>query len=609
MGETLANNITKKVQAPHQCSLFISDSADTEGDAINDTYAVLHVSVIREANKIAYAKIRISDGSVSLQDFPISNEPDFEPGKFITIKMGDVNDQEAVFKGAIIKHGVKIRKNKSNVLTLDCRDAAIATTTICRNKYFTEKTTDSDAIKEILGAYSSGLGKGISVEIEDVEGEHEGLVQYNCTDWDFILKRATAAGQLVYTDSGVLTTITPTVGDSAEYTIQYGDEIEEFEAEIDALSQYSAVNMNLWDSSKQDLVNEDLSSLSDAKLDKPGNISNSDLSKIINEDGFLIQYPGQLIDSDVKNMAKAALTKSHLARIRGRVSFVSAVPVPVRSTIELVAVGERFNGLTYVTGVRYEFTNNVWRTNLQFGMSRDWLNELGKKAVMSFENHIPSMHGLHIGVVTKLDDESGEDRIKVRIPIIDNEGEGIWAKMARADAGEHRGLFYMPELEDEVLVGFLNADPRYPMIVGMLNSSAKPAPIEAKAEDNLKGYYSKEGSRIEFDDKKRTLKIQTLDSGESGSLGDLRTGEPELEKNNTIILDDDNGSILIQDKNKNYIALNEDGIMIFGDKKITLESKEIMIIATDKLVTDTKVSELVSSGETKIEGATINLNP
>ena len=80
-------------------------------------------------------------------------------------------------------------------------------------------------------------------------------------------------------------------------------------------------------------------------------------------------------------------------------------------------------------------------------------------------------------------------------------------------------------------------------------------------------------------------------------------------KNNTIVLDDDKGTILIQDKNKNYILFGSDEILIFGDKKITLESKEINIKASTKLVTDTGKSELVSSGETKIQGSTINLNP
>ncbi len=307
-------------------------------------------------------------------------------------------------------------------------------------------------------------------------------------------------------------------------------------------------------------------------------------------------------------MAKAELIKSKLARIQGRVSFTEATIVKPNATIELKGVGDRFNGLTYITGVRYEFVKNVWTTDLQFGLSRDWFKENSQKSSVS-DFQIPPMSGLHIGVVTRLDDELGEDRIKVRIPTIDEKSEGIWAKIARPDAGEHRGFFFLPELDDEVLIGFLSGDPRYPIIVGMLNSSAKPAPVKAEKKDNLKGYYSKKGSRLEFDDKKSTLKIQTLNSGESDDLKGLRSGEPKLEDNNTIFMDDEKGEILIQDKNKNYIKFSEEEILIFGEKKIILEAKEVIIKADTKLEAKTGESLFNANGEIKMVGATINLNP
>lgn len=605
MGETLANNLTKKTQARHSVAIFISDSPSQEGDAISSVYSVSHVVVNRTANKIAYAKIQIEDGIVAQHDFPISNSTDFAPGKFITLKMGDINEMETIFKGVIIKHGVKIKKFRNSVLTLDCRDVIIKTTTLRKNKYFPDKTTDTDAFKSILGEYSPAF----DLDLEDIETEHEGLVQYNCTDWDYILRRSASVGQLIYTDCGVFKSITPTIESTPAFTLEWGDTIVEFEAEIDARSQFANVNLSAWDSSKQELLEEELGELSGIELEKPGNITSNDLSQIFNEDGLKINYPGQLLAAEMKSLVKAELIKSKLSRIRGRVSFSEPTIVPVNSTIELKGVGERFNGLTYVCGVQYEFSKNMWTTNLQFGLERDWYEQFNFKNDDPTQNQIPKMAGLHIGIVTALVDELGEDRIKVRVPTIDLEGEGIWARMARSDAGEHRGHFYLPELDDEVLIGFLGGDPRYPMIVGMLNSSAKPAPVEAKEEDNLKGYYSKIGARLEFDDKKRTVKLQSLSSSESDKLADLRSAEPELEKNNTIVLDDDKGTILIQDKNKNYILFGSDEILIFGDKKITLESKEINIKASSKLVTDTGKSELVSSGETKIQGSTINLNP
>ncbi|MCP4121844.1 MAG: type VI secretion system tip protein VgrG [Bacteroidetes bacterium] len=608
MSGTLANNITKTEQAPHTYKIYISDSVDNQGDALADTYPVSNVLIVKPANKIAFAKIVVGDGSVAQQDFPISNADDFAPGKYITIEMGDVNGQLLAFKGVIVKHGVKIKKNKNSVLTIDCRDVASKMTTQCRSRYFVEDTKDHDAFMEIIETYKDGANQLMGAALENIEVHQENLVQYDCTDWAFILKRANAAGQLVYTDNGTITTVITTVESSAAHTLEYGDLIEEFEAEVDARNQYKEILLKVWDSSKQELIEETLEDLTGIDLDSPGNLSNETLSEIANSEGLLLDYPGAMVAEEVNNYLKAELIKSKLSRIRGHVSFTSSTLVEPRSTIELKGVGERFNGRTYVTGARYEFSNSVWKTNLQFGLSRDWQKDEMSKEITA-AGRIPKMSGLHIGIVTRLDDDSGEDRVKVRIPSIDPESEGAWAKMSRPDAGEHRGLFYLPEVGDEVLVGFLNCDPRYPMIMGMLNSSAKPAPVEAKDKENLKGYYSKEGSRIEFDDKKRTIKMQTLSSGEAGSLEDFRTGEPDLAKNNTLLMDDDKGEILIQDKNKNYIKFSKDEVLIFGDKKITLQSKEIKLVADEKLETNAGNAVFESSMETKIKGTPINLNP
>ena len=81
----------------------------------------------------------------------------------------------------------------------------------------------------------------------------------------------------------------------------------------------------------------------------------------------------------------------------------------------------------------------------------------------------------------------GEDRVQVRVPVINSQDDGLWARVATLDAGENRGSFFRPEIGDEVVLGFLNDDPRDPIILGMLNSSAKPAPITASIRLSRKG--------------------------------------------------------------------------------------------------------------------------
>jgi Rhs element Vgr protein len=609
MPQTTENNITRKSDAAHKVEVFLSSSANKEGKLVNESYTPLHVVIGKSPNKIAFAKLTIQDGDVAQQNFPISNEKDFEPGQFITIKMGDVNEVAVAFKGIIVKHGVQVKKGRKSLLKIDCRDVSILMTTQRKNKYFSEDITDSDAIKEIAKSYKDSGKKLIGLDqLEDTDVQHEGLVQFDQTDWDFILKRANAQGQLVYADNNQLITVTPSISEKEDYSVTWGDTIIDFEAEMDARQQFEEVELNTWEPSKQELFKEDLSNLNELSLDAPGNLDNSTLAKTLNKNGFNLFYNGQLNNGDQKALVKSALIRSKLSRIVGRVSVAQPTLIKPRKTLKINGVGERFNGLTYITGVRYEFAKNVWKTDIQFGLDADWSERL-KQANQSAQDFIPVGSGLYIGIVTQVDDESGEDRVRVNIPAIDEKGVGVWARMSRPDAGEHRGVFFLPEEKDEVLVGFLNGDPRYPMILGMLNSSAKPAPKEGLKKDNLKGIYSKEGGRIEFDDKKRTIKIQNLSKKESKKLENFRNDQPNQKNNNTIILDDKDESILIQDKNNNTIQLNNKEIRIKGSKKIVLEAPEVMIEANKILNAKTGQTKFESKGATTVKGNPINLNP
>src|SRR5262249_45228899 len=148
---------------------------------------------------------------------------------------------------------------------------------------------------------------------------------------------------------------------------------------------------------------------------------------------------------------------------------------------------------------------------------------------------LPAINGLQIGIVTQLEnDPDGEDRIQVRLPMITTDDQGVWSRVASLDAGNNRGFFFRPEIDDEVIVGFLNDDPRDPIILGMLNSSAKPAPLQAANDNNIKAYVSRSALKMTYDDDKKSIKLETP-GGRS------------------IFMDDDSKVIQLEDGNGNKI--------------------------------------------------------
>ena len=92
-------------------------TVSSEGTALDDKFRVISVLVYKKINKIPYAKIVFADGDMPNGDFPLSNDDSLKPGKTIKIEAGYGQDQESIFEGIVIKHGIKI-SGKNCILTL-----------------------------------------------------------------------------------------------------------------------------------------------------------------------------------------------------------------------------------------------------------------------------------------------------------------------------------------------------------------------------------------------------------------------------------------------------------------------------------------------------------
>lgn len=552
-------------------------------------YGIISIVVTKEVNKIPFANIMIQDGSASKQDFEVSDEETFIPGKEIEILAGYQSEESTIFKGIIIQHNIKIRSGGNSMLILDCRDKAVKLTIGAKNKYFTDKT-DSDVIEEIISNYD------IDTDIESTNVTHEGLVQYNCTDWDFILSRAEVNGKVCITNDGVMEVKAPSLEGEAAITLSYGDNILDFDAAMDSRTQYQSVKAVSWDPANFEIVETDAT---DPAIDGNGNLTPSDLASVIGLDSFNLHHTGMLPQEELQAWADAEFLKSRLSKIRGRVGFMGSAEVKAGDLLALEGLGDRMNGTVYVSAVRHEISGGTWRTDAQFGLSPEWFTEIYPVNAPLASGILPAVRGLQIGIVSQLkEDPEGEDRILVKIPIIDNNETGIWARIACLDAGENRGSFFRPEIGDEVVVSFLNNDPRKPVVLGGLHSSNKPSPLPATDENHEKGYISRSEMKMIFNDDKKSVTVETP----AGKI---------------VSLDDDAGLIKLEDENGNKIILNSDGITIESKKKIVLKTtddievqgKDIKHTAQASFKADgTAGIELTSSAIAKLKGSLVQIN-
>ncbi|MES2731557.1 MAG: type VI secretion system tip protein VgrG [Bacteroidota bacterium] len=522
---------------------------------IPGTIHVVSIAIVRELNRIPSATLHIQDGEASSSTFAVGNADYFVPGKKIQIKLGYRAQEETVFKGIVIKYSVKIRKGGS-FLIVECRDEAVKMTSGQKSRYYEDKK-DSDIMEEIIGRY------GLKKEVQATRPDLKEVVQYEATDWDFILCRAEANGLLVMVEDGQVKIAKPDIGQKPVVSAAFGSTILELDAEIDARLQSPGIKAHSWNATDQEVVEAEAA---EPKTTNNGNLAPAALSGVIGGGLHELRHGGKISTPELQAWADGYLQRERLSKVRGRARFQGFALTPGK-VIDIQGIGERMQGKVLVAGVRHQFAAGNWETDVQFGLSPEPFANTYNLRPLPAAGLLPAVSGLHTGVVTKLEgDPDGEDRIKVRLPLISPHEEGTWARIATLDAGNQRGTYFRPEINDEVIVGFLHDDPRYPVILGMCHSSAKPAPKPPSDDNHEKGYVSREKMKMIFNDEKKTMAFETP----SG---------------NKITLSEEDKAIKIEDQNGNKITLDEKGI--------TLESAKDLVLKAAK--------------DIKIEGININL--
>ena len=577
-----------------------------EGKEIPSSHPILEILVGKAINKISYARIKIADGGVAqAEGFQASDSDLFIPGQQVEIKAGYESKEKTIFKGIIVKHGLSVTRDTSYI-TVECRDQAVKMTIDRKNAVFIKKK-DSEIINDILKSY--GLTKSIKATTE-VQGE---VIQYYATDWDFVLNRADINGLIVTTDDGKLVIDEPKLSGSPAVELTYGENINSFQADIDARTQVKEVESIAWDMGSQKIIKSNGKPLSGKMA---GNLDTKTLAKTIGVKTYGLQSPVSIPNASLTSWASAKLSKSTLAKIRGRVEFQGTADVKPGDLIKLSGLSDRFNGNAFVGGLEHKIDEGNWLTEVQLGMSFDWYTEEKTQIdAPPASGLFPSVKGLHSGIVKKIeDDPDGHYRIQMTIPILQKDNQPVWARLSHFYATNGAGAFFLPEVGDEVLLGFMNEDPQSPIILGMLYSKKNKPKEKPEKKNSIKAFRTKGGLEIKFDDEKKITTIETPGK-------------------NSITLDDDQKEITLADQNKNKVVLSGSGISLDSPKDINIKAKgKITIDAVGAInissKADVKLSglnvqatanigftakgnataEISASGQTTVKGAIVMIN-
>jgi uncharacterized protein involved in type VI secretion and phage assembly len=196
------------------------------------------------------------------------------------------------------------------------------------------------------------------------------------------------------------------------------------------------------------------------------------------------------------------------------------------------------------------------------------------------------INGVVIGVVTNNKDEEGLGRVKVRFPWLSEADESHWARIAAPMAGKQRGIYFLPEVDDEVLVAFEHGDVRFPYVLGALwNGQDAPPATNDDGKNNVRVIQSRSGHIIRLNDEDGKEKIEILD----------KSGK------NSIVFDTAQNTITI--------AADKDITLAAPQGTIKLDAQKIELKSSADSKIEAGAGMDVKAGATmNIKGATVNIN-
>ena len=176
-------------------------------------------------------------------------------------------------------------------------------------------------------------------------------------------------------------------------------------------------------------------------------------------------------------------------------------------------------------------------------------------------------YGVYPALVTDIADPDGQGRVRVQLPwSSDEEGRRyeVWARLATLMAGANRGSWFIPDVDDEVLVCFEAGDTRRPYVIGALwnGQDAPPESMDGGGENDLKVLRSRNGVKVTLDDA----------DGQERLLLETPGGQQ-------VLLKDGPGSIELQDSNGNSVKLEPAGITVNASAKVTINGSLVEISA------------------------------
>jgi len=567
------------------------------GKDLDNKFPINYIEVNNLINNIPYCIIKLYEFTNVDTEFLVNNA-DLKIGADVEIEYDD-NGKNTIFKGIIVNKNFLLDSDiEESYIVLKCYHKFFNMTLATKCNYFLDKT-DKEVVEDILSKYGYASTLGAMTLKRDF------LYQNNISDWDFINNIARHYGYIVDIDKENLIIDKPKK-DKSSQKINLGENVININLTLDGESQIEGYEGKYWDIKEQKCAN--VESSNNSNENSFGNVNSSDLLKNSGKQKCNI-INDSFTESEYKTYLDGFVELNRYSKIHGNITILGNKNIKQNETIEITNFSDVFNGSAYINKVQHIYKNedSGWITKIYVGLK--------KQDVYNIKDNfnIGNIIGLKYGVVLKIDgDPENNFRVFVNIPTINKSEEGVWCRLSSIYASKECGITFFPEKGDEVILGFIDNNPKEPIIVGNVYNSKNKSSVTVDAENNIKSIKTKSGMEINFNEKDKILKINTSEK-RSITISDKDESLELLNDNGKIVISKDSIEVKTSKDVKiegNNITLTAQGtIKLKGTNEVNLDGNNLKInggIGVNiKGGTNTKIE---SSGITEIKGTMVKIN-
>ena len=443
--------------------------------------------------------------------------------------------------------------------------------------------TDTDIVRKVAQEAKIKIGQ------LDASGvSHDYVFQENQTNMEFLRERAARIGFELFVQDNKIHFRKPKREGSIN--LEWLHNLMSFDVRVTSAEQVSSVQVNSWDYSNKKLITGTAS-----KEQLVTVTGNGDGSSISNK--FKMQQPPKMIvvDQPVDTLKEAEQMAQALCNELGG-EFVTADAKAMGNplirpgkVVTLKNMGTRYSGDYYVTETFHHYIHGNYTT----GFTVRGLREGSLLSTLPPKTHLQPGQTLLVGLVTNNNDPKGLGRVKVKFPTLTMGHESNWARVVGLGAANQRGFYCLPEINDEVLVGFEHGDIHRPYVVGgVWNGKDKTVETVANTVKNRKvrvrtiktrtghtiqfieeddkrskaGIYitTKNGHKIDLNDSQKFIKIQTANKHSIYMNDSPRSKKIEIKTSglNEVSLNDTTSIVRVKTKRQQQLTFIDNTMMV-----------------------------------------------